>query len=98
MHVFTDEDDLETVVTELNDVADVECLGLSFGIRMSALDKIKLDYPQLEGQKRRVIYYWLKRKEIVRRKQNEHPTWSGLADAVARLDPSLSERIRHQHQ
>ena len=94
--ISTDEDDLETVVSVLNDIADVECLGLNLGIRMSALDKIKVDYPHLEGQKRRIIYHWLKRKDIVRRRQNEPPTWDGLADAVAILDCTLSKKIRNQ--
>ena len=89
---------MEAVVAELDDIADVECLGLNLGIRMSALDKIKVDYPKLAAQKRRVIYYWLKRKDIVRQRQNEHPTWNGLADAVATLDPSLNERIQHKHE
>ena len=86
---------MEAVVSVLDDIADAERLGLNLGIRMSALDKIKVDYPHLEGQKTRVVYYWLKRKDIVRRRQNELPTWDGLADAVASLDHALSEKIRH---
>ena len=88
---------METVVTELNDIADVERLGLILGLRMSALKKIKSDYPELEGQKANVIYCWLQRRDIVQQKQNEHPTWGGLADAVDKLNPALSERIRLRH-
>ena len=95
--VSIDEDDLERIATELRDITDVVGLGLKLGIRMSALKKITADYPQLERQKTEVVYYWLKRREIVRDKQNEHPTWDGLAHAVARLDPALSDRIHHQH-
>ena len=97
MFIFTVEDDLNTVVTELHDIADVECLGLNLGIRMSALKKIKSDYSQLEGQKANVIYCWLQRRDIIQPKQNEHPTWSGLADAVHMLNPVLSEKIRLRH-
>ena len=93
----TDEDDLDIVVAAVRDIADAEILGLDLGIRLSALDKIKADYPQLEKQKTRIIHCWLKRNEIVRRRQNEHPTWNALADAVASLDRALSERIRDQH-
>ena len=94
----TDEDDLEDVITELNDITDFEGLGLALGIRMSALEKIALDYPcKVDKQKTKVIYYWLTRKDIVRQRQRESPTWDGLADAVARLNPSLSESIRRQH-
>ena len=92
-----DEDDLKTVVAVLDDIADVERLGLNLGIRLSALDKIKADYSQLEGRKMRLVHCWLKRKNIVRQEKNEHPTWDALASAVASLDPSLSERIREQH-
>ena len=88
---------MEIIVTELDDIADVERLGLNLGIRMSALERIIIDYPQLERQKTKVIFYWLKRREIIPRRQNEHPTWDRLADAVARLDPTLSQRIRHRH-
>ena len=88
---------MENIITELSDISDVETLGLKLGIRMSALEKIMFEYPQLERQKTKVIYYWLKRKDIIREKQNEHPTWDRLVRAVARLDPLLSDRIRHHH-
>ena len=93
----TDEDDLDIVVAAVRDIADAEILGLNLGIRLSALDKIKVDYPQLEGRKTRVIHCWLKRNDIVRRRQSEHPTWDALANAVAGLDHALSERIRDQY-
>ena len=95
--IFTVEDDLDTVVDELHDIADVERLGLSLGIRMSALKKIKIEYPDLEGQKTNIVYCWLQRRDIVRHKQNEHPTWGGLADAVDKVNPSLSETIRRKY-
>ena len=95
--VYADEDDLETLVIELNDVTEVEGLGLALGIRMSALEKIALDYSKLDKQKTKVIYSWLTRKDIVRQRQRECPTWDGIADAVAKLNPSLSERLRRQY-
>ena len=93
----TDEDDLDVIVTELKDISDVLKLGLALGIRKSALDKIMQDKINLEKQMIEVIHYWLTRREIVRQKQGECPAWSRLADAVDRLNPSLSEKIRHQH-
>ena len=95
--VCIDEDDLETVVTELHDITDIEALGLALGIRMSALEKIAVDYPKLDKQKTKVIYYWLTRKDIVRQRQGESPIWEGIAHAVASLNPLLSERIRCLH-
>ena len=88
---------MEAVNTELCDIINVEALGLALGIRMSALEKIKLDYSGVDNQKTRVIYYWLTRKEIVRGRQGEYPTWDVIADAVAKLNPVLSERIHRQH-
>ena len=97
MFTSTDEHDLDTIVGVLDDIAAVERLGLNLGIRLSALDKIKINYPLLEDQKTRVVHYWLKRKDIVQKRQKELPTWGGLANAVDSLDPSLSERIRDQY-
>ena len=57
----------------LDDITDVENLGLNLGIRMSALKRITISYPLMEKQKKKVIYYWLQRRDIVRHKQNEHP-------------------------
>ena len=95
--IYTGEDDLEPIVTEIGDITDVQCLGLKLGIRMSALLRIKAEDSQLEGQKTMVIYHWLTRRDIVQQKQNERPTWNGLANAVAQLNPTLSDRIHHQH-
>ena len=93
----TDEDDLDTIVTELKDITDALELGLALGIRKSALDKIKQDNAKLEMRKIEVIHYWLTRRDIIRKKQGEYPGWSGLADAVDRVNPSLGDKIRHQH-
>ena len=88
---------MATILFELDDISDVHRLGLHLGLRMSALDKIRIDCHKLKDQKLTVIYYWLTRRDIVRRKQNEHPTWGRLADAVASLYPALGERIRIHH-
>ena len=93
----TDEDDLDTIVSELHDVTDILKLGLALGIRKSTLDKIVRNYTSLEDRKIEVIHYWLTRRDIVRPRQGECPDWNGLAVAVARVNPALSLRIRHQH-
>ena len=92
-----DEDDLDTVVTELKVVTDVMELGLALGIRKSSLDHIIQENTKLEKQKIEVIYYWITRKDIVRPRQGECPEWKGLADAVARVNPTLSHTIQNQH-
>ena len=81
----------------LNDITNVERLGLNLGIHMSALERIMINYPLMERQKTKAIYYWLQRRDIVWHKHNEHPTWGGLTDAMRMLNPSLSARIRLQH-
>ena len=92
-----DEDDLDTIVSELHDVTEILKLGLALGLRKSALDRITKDNTNLEDQKIEVIHYWLTRKDIVRQKQGECLGWNILADAVERVNPALSRRIRHQH-
>ena len=92
------EDDLQRIITELNNVSNVQTLALNLGIRASALIKIMAEYPQqLETQKMHVLYHWLKRTEIIGSKRSQHPTWTRLAEAVARLDLTLSERIQRQY-
>ena len=92
-----DEDDLDTIVSELHDVTEILKLGLALGLRKSALDRITKDNTNLEDQKIEVIHYWLTRKDIVRQKQGECLEWNILADAVERVNPALSCRIRRQH-
>ena len=93
----TDEDDLDMIVTELKDITEVLELGLALGIRKSSLDKIMQDNAKLEKQKIEVIHYWLTRRDIVRKKQGECPEWSGLANAVDRVNSSMGDKIRQQH-
>ena len=88
---------MDTIVTELKGVTDILELGLALGVRKSTLDQIMQDNANLQKQKIHVIHYWLTRRDIVRNKKRECPGWDGLADAVARVNPSLSDRIRHQH-
>ena len=98
VYVFIGEDNLQRIITELSDISNVATLALNLGIRASALIKIMAEHPQqVEAQKMHVLYHWLKRKEIIEDKRSEYPTWTGLAEAVARLDLTLSERIRHQY-
>ena len=93
----TDEDDLDTIVSELQDVTDILKLGLGLGIRKSALDRIMQHNANLEDRKIEVIHYWLTRRDIVRQRQGDCPGWNALAGAIARVNPALSQRIQHQH-
>ena len=94
--IFTDEDDLEAIVAELDGITDVELLGRNLGIRLSALDEIIAKFSTLEQLKTEVIDHWLKRSDARRQKQDEHPTLDELMDAVSKLNPSSSRRIRHK--
>ena len=88
---------MDEIVTELKEINDVEELGLKLGLRMSTLESITIDYQPLKKQKTRVVYLWLERKDIVRKKQNELPTWKSLADTLEDLYPILSARIRDKY-
>ena len=95
--ILADEDDLQIVLDELDAIVDVRGLGLYLGLRMSTLQKIREDERTLEKEKVKIIQYWLRRKDIIRDKEREMPTWSHLADAVARENRVLSMRIRDKH-
>ena len=44
-HICPDEDDFDTIITEIHDIVDVMWLGLNLGIFNFSLDKIKNDQP-----------------------------------------------------
>ena len=92
--VSLDEHDLQSVLTEIKAVNQVQSLGLALGLLLSAIDKIQKDFATVKEQKIQVINYWLKRTEIIRDKQSCPPTWSQLAEAVADEDTALSDHIR----
>ena len=85
------------VIAELYNISDVSGLGLNLGIRMSALEIIEKDYRSSRDQLRMVIYHWLIRRGIGRQKQNEHPTWGALADAVSPINHALAMRVRDKY-
>ena len=89
---------MEAIVAELQPITDVVGLGLHLGVRMSALEKIEAEYSNLEQQKTEVIYLWLNRRDVVQKKWDERPTLDELTDAVAKLNSSLSWRIRHKYR
>ena len=95
--VLVDEDDLQRIVGELGRVVDVCGLGLCLGLRLSALEKIKVDEHSLEKQKIKMLHHWLTRKDIIRDKQGEVPRWSELADAVAKENHVLGQQIRDKY-
>ena len=86
---------MRRIISELNDISNIEPLALNLGIRMSAWLKIEAKHPQqVEKQKTRVLYYWLSRMEIIEDKQSEDLTWAKLAEAIAEIDPRLSKGIQ----
>ena len=92
-----DEHDLDEVLVEITAVSQVQSLGLALGLLPSAIEKIQIDFTLVNEQKTELIKCWLRRKEIIRKKQSCLPTWSQLVDAVARVDVALSESIRSKH-
>ena len=97
MSLSLDEDDLQTVLKEIESLSQVHILGLNLGLRNSAIERIQKDYASVKEQKIQVINYWLKRTEIIRGMKSCPPTWSQLADAVAEEDNALSDHIRSKY-
>ena len=101
MHLFhsdsLDEHDLQDVLEEIKSVTQVQSLGLALGLLISAVDEIQNNFRSVKEQKVRVIKCWLKRTEIIRKRQSCPPTWSQLADAVANDDVALGDSIRRKY-
>ena len=87
------EDDLKNVLDELENISDIHSLGLNLGIRMAALKEICQLWPPSQ-QKMEVIFSWLTRKDIIKEKLGEVPTWNFLADAVERESRVMAQKIR----
>ena len=92
--VDTGEHNLQEILEDIHQVTDIEGLGLNLGLYMSAIKNIQGECKYPEQQKRRIIWYWLLRKDIVPYKQSCPPTWRVLADAVAKESTALSREIR----
>ena len=93
----TGEDDLRIILEEVPQATSIERLGLNLGLRMSAIDQIQDQYKSPEQQKRRIIWYWLLRKDITPDMKSCLPTWGALADAVAKESTALSLEIRAKY-
>ena len=92
--VISDGGDLHQVLEEVYDITEVVQLGLNLGLHPKAIVKIKLENKTLEDQKTWILFAWLERNDIVPKKQSCLPTWSELADAVAKESNALSRSIR----
>ena len=86
--------DLQQVLDEVHHVTNVVKLGLNLGLYMPAIVKIQTENKSLEDQKMWILYAWLQRKDIIPSKQSNLPTWSELADAVAKESTALSKTIQ----
>ena len=76
---------------------DLEEIGLALGIRKSAIEEILKRKPTSKLQLKEVVYYWLKRKDIIRLKKDIVPSWGQLVDAVADVSKELSRRISDKY-
>ena len=88
-----DEHDLQSVLTEIKSVSQLQSLGLALGLLASAIEKIRKEFTSVKEQKIELIKCWLRRMENIREMQSCPPTWSQLADAVAEDDVALSNSI-----
>ena len=89
--------DLQRILTEIHYVTQVMKLGLNLGLYMPAIVKIQTDHKDLADQKTWIVYAWLQRQDIIPDMQSRLPTWSELADAVAKENNDLSMDIRRKY-
>ena len=101
MHVFPiaclGEHDLRKVLAEIESVAEVESLGLNLGLHISKIDEIKQDCATVKMRRIQIIKCWLRRTGIIQEMQGRPPTWSQLADEVAKENRDLSDHIRSKY-
>ena len=95
--VCLDEHDLQNVLTEIESVTEVESLGLNLGLLISTIDEIQQDCATVKKRRIQIIKCWLRRTGIIREMQACPPTWSQLADAVAKQNQALSDHIRSKY-
>ena len=86
--------DLQRILAEIHNVTQVMKLGLNLGLYMPAIKKIQTDNRDLDDQKAWIVCAWLQRQDIIPDMQSHLPTWSELADAVAKESTALSMTIR----
>ena len=89
--------DLQRILAEIHHVTQVVKLGLNLGLYMTAIVKIQTDHKDLGDQKTWIVYAWLQRQDIIPDMQSRLPTWSELADAVAKESTALSMTIRRKY-
>ena len=97
MFVSTGVADLQRILVEIHHVTQVVKLGLNLGLYMPAIVKIQTNHKDLGDQKTWIIYAWLQRQDIIPDMQSQLPTWSELADAVAKESTALSMDIRRKY-
>lgn len=97
IRVVTGEHSLRLILEEIRQVTDIEGFGINLGLHMTAINKIQDEYKSLEQQKRRIVWHWLVRKDIIPDMKSCLPTWKVLADEVAKENFALSDEIRTKY-
>ena len=90
--------DLQQIRTEIRYVTQVMSLGLNLGLYMPAIEKIQIEHKALDEQKAHILSAWLQRQDIIPEMQSRLPTWSELAEALAKdNNNALSMKIRRKY-
>ena len=95
--VDTGEHNLRLILQEIRQVTDIEGLELNLGLHISAINKIQDEYKSPEQRKRRIVWHWLRRKDITPDMESCLPTWEVLANAVANENFALSCEIQAKY-
>ena len=88
--------DLEMVLSELDQISDFYQLGLGLGLRPSMLDRIEQNSFKVESRLRDVVKTWLNRGYMVDR--YGPPTWESVCKAVEKLNPALAMSIERRRR
>ena len=87
--------DLNTILSELEQISEFYQFGLQLGLQPSRLDRVEENNFKVKSRMKDVVKTWLNRDYMVDR--YGPPTWELLSKAVRRLNPVLSASIKKKY-
>ena len=87
--------DLNDVLSELDQICDLYQFGLQLGVRPNTLDRIEQNSFKVESRLKDVVKAWLSGDYMADRYGPRN--WESLSKAVQKLNPASANRIKKRH-
>ena len=97
LNITIGEHDLLKILNALEKISEVDLLGIRLGLQLSTVERISKECQSVEQKKVSIIKTWLRRNDIVPYLQSHCPTWTQLAEAVAKENVVVAETIRRKY-